>query len=253
MNDRLHVHVPYEFLRENLELVIATKVNPEVYFPGEMLDRLIPEQLSAIAKTLSNNRIATTIHAPFMDLNPGSTERLLMEATQYRFRQVMEAAAILKPRAMVFHPGYDRWRYGDNKEKWLDLAVETFTVILQQAATIGTVIAVENIFEEEPSTLKLLLDRLPDLRHCFDVGHWNLFKKVGMEEWFASIGSRIAEVHIHDNRGSHDDHSPVGEGEIDFSLFFRLMKEYAPQSLWTIEAHSKEDLFRSLEAIKRYL
>ncbi len=252
MNDRLHVHVPYHFLCDNLELVLNTGINPELYFPGETLDQLIPEQLAAIAATLAGHGLATTIHTPFMDLNPGSTERLLREATIHRFQQVLDAAAILKPRAMVFHPGYDRWRYGDSKESWLGHAIDTFAMVLERADAIGTVVAVENIFEEEPSTLKSLLEALPGLRHCFDVGHWNLFKTVGLKEWFAALGSYIAEAHIHDNHGSRDDHAPVGEGAIDFQLFFRLMEEYAPLALWTIEAHSKEDLQRSIVAIQKY-
>ncbi len=253
MNDRLFVHVPYSFLLQNLELVLTRRVNPEVFFSGDMLDSLIPEELAAIAATLTGSGLSTTIHAPFVDLNPGSAERLIREATLLRLAQVIDAAAILKPRVVVFHPGYDRWRYGENQETWLRYSIEAWEEILPRAAEIGFTVAVENIFEEEPSTLLALFEALPQLRHCFDVGHWNLFKKVGMAEWFAVVGGSIAEAHIHDNRGQRDDHAPVGEGDIDFALFFRLMKEYAPQAAWTIEAHSKEDLDRSLVNIEKFL
>lgn len=253
MNDRLFVHVPYSFLLQNLELVLTRRVNPEVFFSGDMLDSLIPEELAAIAATLTGSGLSTTIHAPFVDLNPGSAERLIREATRLRLAQVIDAAAILKPRVVVFHPGYDRWRYGENQETWLRYSIEAWEEILPRAAEIGFTVAVENIFEEEPSTLLALFEALPQLRHCFDVGHWNLFKKVGMAEWFAAVGGSIAEAHIHDNRGQRDDHAPVGEGNIDFDLFFRLMKEYAPQAAWTIEAHSKEDLDRSLVNIEKFL
>ncbi|RII25563.1 MAG: AP endonuclease [Geobacter sp.] len=253
MNDRLFVHVPYTFLAQNLELVLARKVNPEVFFSGDMLDCLIPEQLAAITSTLAEHSLSATIHAPFIDLNPGSAERLIREATRHRLNQVIDAAAILKPRVVVFHPGYDRWRYGENQETWLRHSIEAWEEILPRAAKIGFIVAVENIFEEEPSTLLALFEALPRLRHCFDVGHWNLFTKVGMEEWFATVGSFIAEAHIHDNHGQRDDHAPVGEGSIDFDLFFRLMEKYAPQAVWTIEAHSKEDLDRSLVNIGKFL
>ena len=74
-----------------------------------------------------------------------------------------------------------------------------------------------------------------------------------MEEWFEALGDRIAEVHIHDNSGTRDDHAPPGEGDIDFELYFRLMERYAPDAAYTIEAHSRADLERSLVALEKQL
>lgn len=254
MNSPVFAHVPYPFLEKNLALILERRLNPEIFFSGEALDALIPEELAAIAATLGASGLCTTIHAPFIDLNPGSVEPLLRQATLHRFHQVLGAAAILKPRVVVFHPGYDRWRYGDNQEKWLGHAIDTFRIVLDRAAGIGCTVAVENIFEEEPSTLRALLEAIdsPGFGHCFDVGHWNLFGTVGMAEWFAELGSFIAETHIHDNRGARDDHAAIGEGNIDFDLFFRLMERYAPQAAWTIEAHSRETLERALVSIEQY-
>lgn len=254
MHERIHFHVPYPFLKDNLALVLERRLNLELFFSGETLDTLVPEELAAIAATVASCGLSTSIHAPFIDLNPGSVEPLLRKATCHRFHQALDAAAILRPKVMVFHPGYDRWRYGENQGKWLGHAVETFREVLGRAAGIGCTVAVENIFEEEPSTLKALLEAIdsPDFRHCFDVGHWNLFGKVGMEEWFAELGATIAEVHIHDNHGTKDDHAAIGGGNINFDLFFRLMASYAPQAVLTIEAHSREALDGSLANIKRY-
>jgi sugar phosphate isomerase/epimerase len=254
MNSRLFAHIPYPFLRENLPLIIQRRINPEVFLPGDALDRLIPEELSAIAAGLADSGLSATIHGPFMDLNPGSVEPLLREATARRFQQVLDAAAILKPRVVVLHPGYDKWRYGDSQEDWLSQSIITWGEVIRQAEPLGCTIAVENIFEEEPSTLRTLLESFdsPVLRHCFDVGHWNMFKKVGMEEWFAELGPYIAEAHIHDNFGIKDDHAPIGEGNIDFDLFFSLMARYAPDAAWTLEAHSREALERALIAIEKY-
>ena len=58
------------------------------------------------------------------------------------------------------------------------------------------IIAVENIFEKEPSTLRGLLEAIddPGFRHCFDVGHWNMFTTVSLEEWFAELGPFMVEA-----------------------------------------------------------
>lgn len=252
---RIFVHAPYARIGEHLDFILKRGINPEIAFTGDALDFLDMWKLRDISQVLSENGIRTTIHAPFMDLSPGALDRLVLEATRQRFQQVMAAAAVLNPEVVVFHPGFDRWRFGSNRNRWLANSIETFQPIVESAASIGCTVAVENIFEEEPSTLKSLLDAFdsPLFRHCFDVGHWNLFSKLSMDGWFAELGPYIAEAHIHDNHGFSDDHSPLGEAGIDFPLFFRLMAHYAPEAAWTIEAHNREAVERALENIAPFL
>jgi sugar phosphate isomerase/epimerase len=255
MSKRVFAHVPYTQIDQHLPFFLERRLNPEIFLSGDALEALRPGELQSVAGKLKEAGLSCTIHAPFMDLNPGSFERLLRETTMRRFDQVLDAAEILRPEVMVFHPGFDRWRYGEAAGLWLEHSVAAWQSVLVRARSIGTVIAVENIFEEEPGTLRALFEAVEDplLRHCFDVGHWNLFKKVGMEEWFAALGDRIAEVHIHDNRGTRDEHAPPGDGAIDFGLFFGLMERYAPDAAYTIEAHSREHLGRSLAVLERQL
>jgi sugar phosphate isomerase/epimerase len=255
MSKRVFAHVPYTQIDQHLPFFLERRLNPEIFLSGDALEALLPGELDLVAQKLKGAGLSCTIHAPFMDLNPGSFERLLRETTQRRFDQVLDAAEILRPEVMVFHPGFDRWRYGEATELWLEHSVAVWQSVLVRARSIGTVIAVENIFEEEPGTLQALFAAVNDplLRHCFDVGHWNLFKKVGMEQWFEALGARIAEVHIHDNGGTRDEHAPPGEGAIDFELFFRLMERYAPEAAYTIEAHSREHLEQSLAALEQQL
>jgi len=255
MSKRVFAHVPYQQMDAHLPFFLERRLNPEIFLSADALDAMVPSQLAATARLLRDEGLSCTIHAPFMDLNPGSLERMLRDATMHRFGQVLEAAQTLRPEVMVFHPGFDRWRYGEATDLWLDLSVTAWRSVLERAREIGTVIAVENIFEEEPSTLKALFDAVDDpiFRHCFDVGHWNLFRKVSMEEWFESLGGRIAEVHIHDNSGTRDDHAPPGQGAIDFQQFFQLMERYAPDAAFTVEAHSAPHLESSLEVLKPYL
>ncbi len=254
-SDHIFVHVPYSIIEKHIDFILERNINPEIAFSGDTLDVFDPAKLAEVARILEENGLRNTIHAPFMDLSPGALDSMVLEATRRRFREVMDVARVLNPAIVVFHPGYDRWRFGGNRDKWLHNAAETFRELLKPAQEIGCVITVENIFEEEPSTLLALLDALDSrlFRHCFDVGHWNLFSKIGMEEWFAELGAFIAEAHIHDNSGAEDDHFPLGEAKIDFPLFFRLMARHAPDAAWTIEAHSREAVERSLINLAPYI
>lgn len=254
MPDRIiHAHIQFPMIEENISYLLDKNVHPEIFLSGEMLDSLLPEQIESAAALLDAANLECTIHTPFMDLNPGSDEKLIRDVTRRRFKQVCDAASILRPKVMVFHPGYDRWRYGEKQSAWLGHCIDSFAAVLADTEQTGCRIAVENIFEEEPSTLVALIEAVnhPRFGHCFDVGHWNLFSStnVTLEEWFAALGSRILEAHIHDNCGLKDDHAPIGEGNIDFPGYFRLLKGYAPDAVWTLEAHSKSSLERAVKAV----
>jgi sugar phosphate isomerase/epimerase len=254
MRSNIHAHVPYPRLSEHLGYIVADRINPEIFFSAETLDHIVWEELSAQAGVLHSAGLTTTIHAPFMDLNPGALDPSIREVTRKRFHQVFQAAEQLKPRVIVFHPGYDDLRYGGNRLDWLKNSIDFWREFVRCARDLGCVIAMENIFEKEPSTLRGLLDAIDDpcFRHCFDVGHWNMFTTVSMEEWFAELGPFLAESHIHDNHGHADEHLPPGEGQIDFPLLFRLLRQYAPNAVYTIEAHSFTRLERALKAIQIY-
>jgi sugar phosphate isomerase/epimerase len=255
MHANLHAHIPYSRLSENLEYVVANGINPEVFFSGETLDHIVWEELSAQAHVLHSAGLSTTIHAPFMDLNPGALDPFIREVTRKRFNQVFQAAEQLRPKVIVFHPGYDDLRYGGYRMDWLKNSIAFWSEFIPRAKEINTIIAIENIFEKEPSTLRGLLEAIDDpcFRHCFDVGHWNMFTDRTLEEWFTELGSFIAESHIHDNNGQADEHLPPGEGAIDFPRLFALLLQQAPDAVWTIEAHTIERLERARKALGKYL
>ena len=113
MHRKIHAHVPCLRLSDNLEYILQRRINPEIYFSSEALDALTCGDLSTAAEQLHNAGLSTTIHAVFLDLNPGALDSTIREATRWRFQQVFQAAEILRPQVIVFHPGFDELRYGD--------------------------------------------------------------------------------------------------------------------------------------------
>lgn len=255
MTNNIHAHVPYGRLAEHLDFAIKKRMNPEVFFPAEALDHLVWEELASLADSIHSAGLKTTIHAPYLDLNPGAIDPSIRAATRHRIQQVLKAAELLRPKVIVVHPGYDDLHYGDNRLVWLKNSIDFWKEFVPAAREIGSVLAVENIYEKEPSTIKALLDAVDDpcFRHCFDVGHWNMFTAVTIEEWFSELGEYIVESHIHDNHGKSDEHLPVGEGAIDFETFFPLLNRFAPDAVWTMEAHNTEHLQRALKNIQNYI
>lgn len=247
----IHIHIPYPKLQDYLELLRKREYDLEIYLSAAVLDQLERDDLDRLRKNLDWNP-ALTLHAPFLDLNPGAVDPMVRSVTQVRFRQLMNVAARLKPRAAVFHAAYDRWRFGGRMDIWLNNSLDTWRKVMETASDIGMRVAVENVFDEDPEALGKLIEEigLPDFGFCFDTGHFNLFSKVPMEAWFERLGKRLVEVHLHDNDGSADSHWAIGRGNIDFGAFFSLMRKHAPVPVYTIEAHDKNDIEASLLQVR---
>ncbi len=250
MPDRLHVHLPFRDLERFLPFILEHRLQPEVAFVATDFSPSMAASLQQLAASLNHAGLSATVHAPFMDLNPGAVDPLVSQATLFRCQQTLDAAAILGAKLVVFHPGYDRWRYSGNSGLWIDQSKNFWPRLLKCAEQLKIRLALENIFEENPETLITLVNEIDSdwLGHCFDTGHWNLFGQVSLTDWLSALGSRLFHLHLHDNFGDRDAHLPIGEGKIDFPLLFDWLARHHINATMTLEAHSQDHLLRSRSA-----
>ena len=138
---------------------------------------------------------------------------------------------------------------------WLKSSLQTWKPLVTEAEEMGLVIAIENVYEESPDSIKILLEEIhsPHFRFCFDTGHHNVFSKAPLPTWFETVGKYLCEVHLHDNHKEMDEHLPVGEGGFDFDQFFNLLSQFELNPIYTIEPHEEAHLWRGLEAAKKYI
>ena len=216
--EHLGAHIPWAQISQYLNTVLDLGLSPEIAFKGPDLDHLQSSQLQKVAAILQKAQRRPTVHAPFFDLNPGALDPLVQKVTHQRLLQALDAAGKLNAHLMVVHPGYDRWRYPGLAKAWLAQAQDFFPPLLAEAEKIDCRIALENIYEETPETLILLVAALdsPWLGHCFDAGHWFLFGKNPMPEWLAALGSKLFHLHLHDNHGTK---SMIWRHETDITYF----------------------------------
>jgi sugar phosphate isomerase/epimerase len=252
---KVQVNLPLPLLLKNLSGVLAMGLQPEIYFGSASLDNLPRQEIREAAQQLGQQNIFVTFHAPFMDLSPGAVDDRIRAITAFRFHQVLDLVPTFHPRAIVFHPGYDRWRFDGDVELWMTQSLLTWKPLVERAESLGVKLALENVFEENPSILQRLLQAIssPCLGYCLDAGHGHIFSEVAICEWIEALGHYLVEVHLHDNHRQADEHLPLGLGQIDFDGIFACLKARHLQPIYTIEPHQEEHLEPSLRALEKYL
>ncbi len=251
----IHINVPYSMLLQRIDFVIQYRFLPEIYFSGEDLDACQDEEALHLSEVLHQNGLPCTIHGPFMDLSPGGVDPKIKEVTSDRFSRTIELACLFKPKALVFHPGYEKWKFDGNVGLWLKSSLQTWGPLVERAQKMGLVLAIENVFEEDPEPIKRLLTEIcsSHFRFCFDTGHHHVFSKAPISLWIETLGEYLIEVHLHDNNKEMDEHLPIGEGSFNFDLFFKLLQQYQIHPIFTIEPHEESHLWRGLEAVRRFI
>ncbi|MEJ2191820.1 MAG: sugar phosphate isomerase/epimerase [Nitrospirota bacterium] len=247
------VNLPYDRRVEHEAFIRRHRLNLELLLSGKDLDEVSPDEVAAFLEGLGYGP-TVTIHAPFMDLSPGAVDPRVREVTMLRYAQVFALAERIHPRAVVMHSGYERWKYGHDVDLWLRGSMRTWPEVIERARRAGTRVAIENIFEDEPSSLARLLGELgceDVLGVCFDTGHFNLFSRLPLARWLDALGPRIIELHLHDNRGDTDQHLVPGEGTFDFPELFRALR--GKEVIHTLEVHTAEDVLLGIERLNALL
>jgi sugar phosphate isomerase/epimerase len=245
--------MPYQMLIDTyLPLIIKEKINPEIGFDCFALDRYKRSDFTDTAKRIKDQGLSVTFHAPFFDLRPGALDRKVREVTIARLEQVFELVPLFSPKSVVCHASFDERYYVSKEEEWLENSTETWEHFLGIAKETDTMIAIENVYETEPLHMKRLLDAFesdPRISFCFDTGHFNAFSETSLDSWMDELGSSIGQIHLHDNKGSKDEHVAVGEGTFPFAEFFERLKKNSKSPIITLEPHNEETLWRTLENI----
>ena len=251
----IHVNVPYPMLRSRAEFALKNRIHPEIYFSGQDLDTYDEKEARDLAEKLRGNGLEVTFHGPFMDLSPGGVDPRIKEVTSDRFSRTIQLAEIFRPETIVFHAGYEKWKFDADVDLWLKSSLQTWNPLVKAAEEVGVTLALENVYEETPDSIAALLNEIasPRFRFCLDTGHHHIFSKVPLSRWVETLGKFLSEIHLHDNHREMDEHLPIGEGSFDFEQLFALLSQYRLSPIYTLEPHQEDHLRRGLEAIRKYV
>lgn len=245
--------MPFDRLGQLAGILKENNLGVELYLTGHVLDSLGQGWAQNTLKYLDYNP-PVTIHGPFMDLSPGGVDAKVRAVSIERYQKTLDAAHALGAKGVVFHSGYEKWRFAHRADIWLERSIETWAPLLESAKRSDIKIAIENIFEDTPDNLISLMEKLgsPHFGICFDTGHFRLFsKEKTLMDWIMPLREFILELHLHDNDGTFDQHRPLGECDFPFKALFDILK--GRDIIHTIEAHSVEDALLAVSRLKDFL
>ena len=182
----------------NLGLEIQGFYNPALIGTEES-KRLLNEY----KKALINFKGGKSLHAPFWDLNLGSKNAAIREATMNAFNYAYEIAKELGCTEIVVHNGFvpNTSFY----EGWVRNATAFWKEFFSDKDDSITMM-IENQCEEDSEVLKMEIDSVNDsrLKVCLDIGHAHANSNMKVEDWITSLGERIGYLHLHNNHGKQD-------------------------------------------------
>ena len=211
------------------DLASSGAAGVEVGTPPRHFDPLQEAQVAALGEALGAAALVPiSIHAPFGGLfdlaDPSPHHR---HAAVGAVLTAASAIARLGGRLVVVHPS-DLERHGHDARARLADCADSLRLLATNCAAEGVTVAVESplphLIGGHPDEFGWLLGQLDggvsvclDTGHTALGGHWRRFVHVA--------GSRLAHVHVNDNRGHWDDHLTPGDGIIDWPDVARSLRE----------------------------
>ena len=248
------INAPFERLQDDLlELFISHGFRPEIGLEGTCLWQQSRDDFEAIAGALQKHDLDCTLHAPFHDLVPGGFEQRMVEISREKLKRAFALVPIFRPKTIVCHIGFEANKHLAQFDRWLETSIATWRPLVQAAASTGTRVMFENTYETNPFAHKQLLTEFntKNVGFCLDTGHLLSFAGTGRQPWLDQLGPWLSQLHLHDNDGTGDTHLAVGSGCFDFAGLFRDLRQQHLSPLITLEPHSKQDLWLSLENIAK--
>jgi len=252
---RVHVSMPWKYIHDYLETILAVRMNVEIGFDAEELDRTSRSDFQSVAVQLMKEGCRVTLHGPFWDLHPGSIDPIIRQVSRFRLSQFFDLLDVFRPIQVVCHTGFDPRHHEGHHRFWVDQSLAVWEPLVKRGEALGISVLLENVWELNPEFHLELFQQIDSrfFGFCLDVGHQHSFSKTPLSIWLEALSEYLREIHLHDNDGSGDDHLPIGQGNIDFGMLFGFLRAKGKSPLLTLEPHREEHVGESLAGLKRVM
>jgi len=251
--DRVYIHIPCHMFKDYSEKAIREKINIDLYPAAGFLDNAGMEEMTRIRDRFHENGLGFSLHAPFIDISPGSPDPRIADVAKYRIIKSLQFAHFLRAKVMVCHSGSEVLRYGFPYKSFVKNSIKFWDEIKYIAQDLDVKIAIENTIEKEPKLQSEIVNSIDSshVGYCFDIGHWNLKSTLPIEGWLRAFRNKLFAAHIHDNNGDGDSHLAIGRGQIDFKPLVAFIKNEDLDTIFIVENHDEESVLDSLKVIRK--
>lgn len=221
----------------NVEKLQSMNLGVEIqdFTEPNLLEEEKLEIIKLYKKELQNFNGIKALHGPFLDLKPASPDNKIRKVSYKRYLETLEIAEKLNMDYIILHsqinpklnePSLRKLNSKQHRDAWVKL--------LEEMPNYKGTILLENVFEEEPSMLKELIQtiKLPNINVNLDIGHAKL-GKVSLEKWIKELKDYIVYMHIHSNDGLYDLHTPPNKEEI--KNLYNLIDKYNINPVLSLE------------------
>lgn len=240
-----------------ISIIEISLAYPVSYYPQKEI-----EWLKGFA---SNCRFS--VHAPFLSHNIAHPDPRIREVS---IRNVIEAIWLasqlngdlvtLHLGSLIYEPSLSRLKafskVGISREDYLRRAKDSLKEILIWAEYRGITLGIENYYGNVLGNFEdigyIFAELNSDLlKFTLDIGHANLTGNI--PEFIRSFKGKLAQVHLHDNKGKSDEHLHIGGGNINFKKVLEELKEIDYKGNIILELYSLEDVEVSFKRLKDFL
>ena len=222
----------------------------DFFLPSVLDDEELVSQLINSYTSLNRDCSEDTLHGVFFDVCVHSCDSLIYKASDYRIHQSMNIEYRLGVKKVIFHtnqiPNFKLQSYLDG---WVDSNEQYWRKLLQEYADME--VYIENMFDLDSSLIVQLAKRMKDEPRfgiCLDIAH-AFISDESIESWCNAVLPYVRHVHINDNNGIEDSHTPVGSASIPWSVYNNFMDSFASDAKPSvlIEVREYEALEKSVE------
>jgi len=205
----------------------------------------------ALRKLIEDRGLKVVGHTAFY-LPIASAIEEIRQAAVAELRRSMSVFSAVGARWMNIHP--DHFAPFHERPFYIRRNLESLRDLLPDSERYGVGMMVENLPGNFNSAAQLsdLLDPMPSVGLHLDFGHARLMAAENTApEILARYGHRLRHVHLHDNRGGHDDlHLPLGAGNLDVAEVVRSLKQCGYDGTITLEVFTPDKHFLAYSAAR---
>ena len=238
-------------IEESLEYFESNKYIDYVEIFHDYPNRDINDEKDLIDK-MNSYDLKYTVHAPFIEVNPASVNPALAKASVDEIKRSVDLANTLDSNLVVIHPGRSIFNNdAEYMESVYRIAEDNLKIVGEYAKDNEVDTCIENLprlrgfMYQDIYQLAESLERI-NLPMTLDIGHAYTAGFTCDDVYFDSI----KHIHIHDNDGIRDSHLPLGEGIIDFKMFFEIFSKKGYDGIYNFELGSKEYVEKSIDYLK---